>query len=216
MIRINVGCGCSPTSGWRNFDNSISLRLSKIKLLPSVLHKLRLVDGSQYKFIEFARNNDIEYGDATKGLPIPDGSCDVIYTSHMMEHLDRSEVKSFLNESYRILRPGGIMRIAIPDLLKQVSKYTRDSDADAFLEGMSLCAPRPRSFAHKLRIILVGTRHHQWMYDGESLVRILQKHGFTGAEIMPSGKTKIHNHESLDLKEREDESVYVEAFKPNE
>lgn len=87
-LRINVGCGQTSTPGWRNFDNSLSLRLSKIPLLPDLLHNVRVLEGSQYQFIQFARENDIEYGDATKGLPFQDESCDVLYSSHM---LDRSQ-----------------------------------------------------------------------------------------------------------------------------
>ena len=94
-LRINIGCGQTPTHGWRNFDNSLSLRLSKIPLLPDLLQKLGLIEDSQRQFIRFASENDIEYGDATEGLPIKDESVDVLYTSHMMEHLDKTRQKSF-------------------------------------------------------------------------------------------------------------------------
>ena len=52
------------------------------------------------------------------------------------------------------------------------------------------------------------------MYDGNSLSALLQKHGFIKADVMPVGKTKIHDYEPLDLQERASESVYVEAEKP--
>jgi hypothetical protein len=66
----------------------------------------------------------------------------------------------------------------------------------------------------RLRLPLVGTRHHQWMYDGASLCRLLQKHGFVNTAVMPGGQTTIPNYEPLDLWERAAESVYVEAQKP--
>jgi len=214
VMKINVGCGQTPTKGWRNFDNSLSLRLSKIPVLPDVLYKLRLLEKSQYQFIQFANENNIEYGDATKGLPVSAASCEVLYSSHMIEHLDRNEASKFLNESFRILRAGGIIRIAAPDIRRQVEKYLESEDADAFIEATLLCADRPRTFAQRLQLLLVGTRHHQWMYDGNSLIRLLQKHGFVNAEVMPAGQTKIHDHQMLDLHEKEDASVYVEAEKP--
>lgn len=124
MIRINIGCGQTPTKGWRNFDNSFSLRLSKIPFFPDILHRLRLLEGSQYQFIKFARENDISYGDATKGLPLPQESCEVVYSSHMLEHLDRNGADKFLKEVYHVLRPGGIIRIAVPDIKKQIAQYT--------------------------------------------------------------------------------------------
>lgn len=215
-MRINVGCGQTPTPGWRNFDNSPSLRLSGIPLLPELLLRLKLLEASQYSFIQFARNNNIEYGDAVKGLPMQDESADALYSSHMLEHLDRNEAGEFLKEAFRILRPGGIVRIAVPDIEKKIAIYNEAGDADAFLESTLLCVPRPRSFAERLRLLLVGTRHHQWMYDGNSLSRLLQRFGFVRAEAMPAGRTKIEDPEPLDLRERASESVYVEAEKPHE
>ncbi len=52
------------------------------------------------------------------------------------------------------------------------------------------------------------------MYDGRSLADLLMINGFVDAQIMPSGQTNIKDYGFLDLNEREDESVYVEAFKP--
>jgi len=215
MVRINIGCGQTPTNGWRNFDNSFSLRLSKIPFLPDILYRLRFLESSQYQFIRFARENVIEYGDATNGLPIPQESCDVLYSSHMLEHLDRNEADRFLKEAFRVLRKGGIIRIAVPDLKKQVVQYNQSGDADAFIEATHMCVPRPASLAQKIRLLLVGTRHHQWMYDGNSLSQLLQKHGFVEAGILLDGKTNIPEHEPLDLWERSSESVYVEAKKPS-
>ena len=196
-----------------NFDNSLSLRLARVPFLPEFLVKLKLLESSQYQFIRFARENDIAYGDATKGLPLQDETVDVLYSSHMLEHLDRNEASMFLKEAFRVLRPGGVIRIAVPDLKKQVKKYNEEGDADAFIEATYLCVPRPRSLAQKLRLLLVGPRNHQWMYDGNSLSRLVQKHGFIKAEVMPVGKTRIQDYEPLNLLERASESVYVEAEK---
>ena len=212
-LRVNVGCGQTPTPGWKNFDNSLSVRFARIPLLPDLLHKLRFLDTSQYQFIRCARENHIKYGDATKGLPIKGGSVDVVYSSHMLEHLDRNAADGFLKEAFRVLRPGGVIRIAVPDIKKQVAQYHESGDADAFVEATNLCVPRPRSLAQRLRLLLVGTRHHQWMYDGNSLSGLLQKHGFVKTEVLRAGQTRICNHAPLDLQERSSESVYVEAEK---
>jgi predicted SAM-dependent methyltransferase len=213
MLRINIGCGQTPTEGWRNFDNSFSLRLSKIPLLPIILHRLRFIDDSQYQFIKFASVNNIEYGDALKGLPLGDGSCEVVYSSHMLEHLDRSGSYKFLKEAHRLLHPDGVVRIAVPDIKKQIAKYNDSGAADIFVEGTHMCVPSPISLLQKIRLLLVGVRHHQWMYDGNSLSQLLQRHGFYETKIMPVGKTNIQEPEFLDLKERSSESVYVEARK---
>jgi predicted SAM-dependent methyltransferase len=216
MMRVNVGCGQNPTEGWRNFDNSLSLRLAKIPFLPALLYKARILEAPQYQFMLFARSNRIEYGDVAKRLPLSDGSVEVLYSSHMLEHLDREDTSLFLKEVRRVLCPGGIIRLAVPDIHKHVQQYIESGDADAFIAGTLLCHPYPRTIVHRLRILLVGTRHHQWMYDGVSLCRLLLAHGFVKVEIMQAGETKVLAPESLDLQERVSESVYVEAENPVE
>lgn len=71
-LRVNVGCGQTPTTGWRNFDNSPSLRISKIPMLPLILRSTGFVNKDQAKFIQFAREHFIEFGDIIKAfLSIP-------------------------------------------------------------------------------------------------------------------------------------------------
>lgn len=214
MIRVNVGCGQTPTEGWQNFDNSMSIRLAKVPLLVSLLAKLRLLKRSQLEFIEFIRGNAIEYADGAEKLPFATGSVDVVYSSHMLEHLDREEARGFLREARRVLKPGGIIRLAVPDLRGQVQGYLESNDADAFIAGTHLTQERPRTLAKRLRILFVGTRHHQWMYDGASLSRLLISEGFENASVVPAGASRIPDPGNLDLSERKDESVYVEAENP--
>jgi SAM-dependent methyltransferase len=49
-------------------------------------------------------------------LPLPGETFDAVYHSHVLEHLPRDEAPSFLSECFRLLKPGGVLRIAIPDL----------------------------------------------------------------------------------------------------
>jgi ubiquinone/menaquinone biosynthesis C-methylase UbiE len=182
-MRINLGCGKSPTEGWVNYDNSPRVRFR----------------------IGWGRNAHIRYANALR-LPHPDNSVDVIYSSHMLEHLDRSQANRFMREALRVLIPGGILRLAVPDLKKHVDAYCESGDADAFLERMLVCVPFDR-----LKTALVGPRHHLWMYDAKSLTALLTQAGFVRACSLPAGETIIPDPGALNLREREDESVYVEA-----
>ncbi|MEQ8880789.1 MAG: methyltransferase domain-containing protein, partial [Cyclobacteriaceae bacterium] len=66
--------------------------------------------------------------DVTKGLPLEDNDLDVVYHSHVLEHIPKAKVKAFLNECYRVLKPGGIIRIAVPDLEGIVRNYLKYLD----------------------------------------------------------------------------------------
>jgi predicted SAM-dependent methyltransferase len=214
MFRINVGCGQTPTKGWRNFDNSPSLLISKYLIIPKLLVKTGLLEESQYKFIQFARANAIEYADVTKRIPLPDSSVEVLYSSHMLEHLDRNEAKMFFSEAKRVLKKGGCIRLVLPDLNKLIAQYIKSNDADAFILKTLLTHNQPRTFVERLKLAMVGARNHQWMYDAPSLTRLLLSHGFEDIRIMGAGETSIKNPHGLNLFEREPESVYVEAIVP--
>ncbi len=54
--------------------------------------------------------------DLTQGIPFPDNSFTVVYHSHLLEHLPKSSAEPFLRECYRVLQPGGILRVVVPDL----------------------------------------------------------------------------------------------------
>ena len=43
---------------------------------------------------------------------------DIVYASHLFEHLTHRAATLFLTESYRTLKPEGVVRIAVPDLYK--------------------------------------------------------------------------------------------------
>ena len=214
-LRINIGCGQTPTAGWVNVDNSMSLRLAKLPLLASILHKVGLIGKQQIEFIEYARNNKITHGNAIKGLSLADHSVEVLYSSHMLEHLDCIGADMFIAEAFRLIKPGGIIRIAVPDIKKLVTKYAESEDADDFIKLTHTCVPSPRTLAQRLRFLFVGPRHHQWMYDGKSLSKLLEKHGFVHARAVPPGETRITDHGELNLQERHEASVYVEAEKPD-
>jgi len=64
------------------------------------------------------RSNSMEVTehDVRRGLPLHDRSFDVVYHSHIIEHMTPRDALTLLRECARVLRPGGIIRIATPDL----------------------------------------------------------------------------------------------------
>jgi predicted SAM-dependent methyltransferase len=132
----------------------------------------------------------------------------------MLEHLDSAEAALFFGEVHRVLKPGGIIRLAVPDLKRGMEKYMRDGDADEFVKSLYMGGCNLRRLSGKIRMLILGNRDHRWMYDGASLVRLLQASGFANATQLQPGETMIVSPEPLDLREREEESIYVEALQP--
>ena len=59
---------------------------------------------------------EVKAFDIRKPLPFENGTCDAVYASHVLEHLDRDEGRRLLRECRRVLKPGGVVRIVVPDL----------------------------------------------------------------------------------------------------
>jgi predicted SAM-dependent methyltransferase len=179
----------------------------------SLLSATGVVNQNQLRLSAIAAEKGIQWGDA-RHLPVSANSIEVLYTSHMLEHLDRTAAEDFLRDATRVLVPGGHIRIAVPDLRRRVDKYLADGDADKFLDSMYLAVPTPRGIFRKLKYLVVGARHHAWMYDEVSLSKLLVAAGFKEVVSLPAGSTNIPDPGPLDLRQREDDSVYVEARWP--
>lgn len=70
--------------------------------------------GTDWRHIDMADYPHIDSHDVTK-LPYVDGAVDLIYSSHLIAYFDREEIIPILQEWERVLRPGGILRLATPD-----------------------------------------------------------------------------------------------------
>lgn len=212
-IKLNIGCGNTPTNGWLNMDNSPAIKLANSPLKYRIAKTLGLLNHRQIENIEWNKLNAVKFADATRPLPLKDSSVECIYTSHMFEHLSRTGAKNFLKEARRVLKNGGVLRISVPDLRIAIEEYLQFRDADAFMKGILVQAPPISTMKQKISLIVTGYRHHQWMYDGESLSRLLKEAEFSKVEICKSGNTNILNPGDLNLNEREEQSVFVEGVK---
>lgn len=211
---INLGCGITPTKGYINFDNSLAVRLARLpEPMIDGLRTFKLINQRNYEFIQFCKSSNIRFCNAVKRIPLPDSSVDLVYSSHMIEHLDRNEVQSLLGEIWRVLNRNGILRLAIPGLRQKVDQYKSEGDADAFIKSLHTCVEKPKSISSRLRYAFIGPRHHHWMYDEASICDLIRKFGFRAPIICAPGETTIEHPDNLNLSERVEESIYVEARK---
>lgn len=218
-IRVNIGCGKTPIEGWLNFDSSPSVWLAGIPF-STMVSGIGLASGllrkEQAEYIRFCRENCVRYGDALRRLPLASNSCEVVYSSHVLEHLmPRDEAPRFLRETLRILAPGGRIRLAVPDLDMLVDNYLSRRDPDNFLSSLHILGQSGVTGLKRINQIVSRDRSlHRWHYNRDSLTRLLVACGFADCQSFPPGETGIPSPGSLNLRERAWESLYVEAVKP--
>jgi len=74
-----------------------------------------------------AEKNYVE-ADLTNGIPFEDNSCDGIFLSHFIEHLDAQQAVQLVKECKRVLMPGGVILASVPDATYFKSVYPRDKN----------------------------------------------------------------------------------------
>jgi SAM-dependent methyltransferase len=201
---VNIGCGLSIAPGWINIDNSPNARLAKFQLLRWMLWKVGLLSDFHYKV---AWPDSILIHDARKKLPFAASSIDYVYTSHFLEHNSLDDARKIVSNVFRILKPGGVLRVVVPDLALGARQYLdalqmNPSDSDAareFLDWMQLGYPGVRD-------------PHLWMYDAPSLISILTDTGFVNVTVCDFKKGRVPDCDILDS--RPNDSLHVEAEKP--
>lgn len=146
--------------------------------------------------------------DLRRGLPFPDGSAEVIFAEHVIEHLSRDDGLRLLCECQRVLADGGVLRLSTPDLGKYLRSYCTDR---AFLRS----SPVPPGLVTASDIVNRAMRDHGhlWSYDEELLRLLLEQAGFREVTRESFGISSHKRMNGIDLAEREEESIYVEAAK---
>jgi predicted SAM-dependent methyltransferase len=101
-------------------------------------------------------------------LPVADGSATLVYASHVLEHFGRTEYKAVLEEWFRVLAPGGILRLAVPDFAACAALYYESglSDRISGLIGLLVGGQRDSNDFHKM------------VFDEQSLRQDLMETGF--------------------------------------
>ena len=193
-IKLNLGCGAVRPTGWVNTDSSLNAHLQRMPVVGRLVQKV-------FKTVEYNSNN-LVYMNLNKRWPYSDGSVDIVYASHLFEHLTLAAAELFLNEAYRCLKPGGIIRLVVPDLYKickrYISEYENNGQANPSEFIMwAINMHREGQYGSKIgwarKMILEwqGYPHqHKFMYDEKSLSAKLKQHGFREILSLSYGESR--------------------------
>lgn len=179
-VKLHVGCGTLYKDGWINIDNNSDNNIAKLDI-----------------------NHDL-----STGLPFDENSIDYMYNEHFIEHLSREDGLKFMQECHRVLKIGGILRIACPDLDQVIRGYVnndwRDSDwvktynCDWIESGCQMINVSLNEFPWG----------HKYVYNKPELISQLAKAGFTIDNIVEASYSESEYKELRDIDTRIDSMIF--------
>ena len=181
LLMTKLHVGC----GWRDFGDDWT-------------H----IDGGEYPHIQYF---------SVRLETFPDNHADVIYASHVFEYFDREEGLEVLNEWHRVLKPNGILRLAVPDFSAMTSLYQKGE-----VKLDQILGPLYGKMKMSSKVI-----YHKTVYDYESLESILKESNFVNVSRYDWRETEHAHHDDhsqayiphMDKENGTLISLNVEAFK---
>jgi SAM-dependent methyltransferase len=200
-VRVNLGSSLVVADGWLHIDGSLSALLAGA---PDPVLKLSYRFStvqqwySQSEYLDILNHHIFIFHNLAYGIPLSDDSVELIYTSHLLEHLFRDDAIQLLSECWRVLKSGGRIRICVPDLAHVMALYNLGQKRKAL-----------SYFFADSHVGALG--RHQYLYDFETLNELLTSTRF--AQITRCAFREGAMPDIALLDNRPEETLYVEAVK---
>lgn len=225
--KLHLGSGNNTPKGWIHVDGSWSAKLAKHPLLQKNFRAFQLLPQN---ILDTPWSRDIVIHDLTQPLPFSNSSFSAIYSSHTLEHLYHQDAKCLLTECHRVMKKGGIIRIVVPDLesialeyigrsryAKDNNKFAQETPGDRMQYRLMLrdhAQPKGRLLV-KIYNTIKDYNTHKWMYDKQSLKKILKDTGFKNIRQRKYLASEIKNIKEIEKPERiiDGVGICIEATK---
>ncbi len=210
--KLNLGCGPVQPDGWVNIDASNrAILASRFSAVDRLLVRMGALPPTEF-------GPQVTIHDLLKPLPYADDSVSCIYSGELWEHFRYGDAARLTRECFRVLAPGGVFRLCVPDGAEFWRRYLE-------IYQQQMAQPRDRRDAEPLRAHVGMYFHdiatsrtwlgsightHKWQFDEVQLVELLETCGFGDVARAPFRRSRIPD---VRLVESSD-FLIVEGVKP--
>jgi predicted SAM-dependent methyltransferase len=211
-LKLNLGCGPIQAATWVNVDGSNRAWLaSRLPWLDRLIVALRLVAPTEF-------GAETLYANLLRPFPWKDNDVEAIYMGEILEHFTQEEGKRVLRECYRVLKPGGVLRIRVPDNAHFWKTYIENYESTKQKTRGEWCLTHTRWTAMYFQDICVRRprlwqsmgHYHKWAYDEISLILMVESLGFQNVERKTFHQSRIPHVEEVEMTDM----LIVEAVCP--
>ena len=196
-LKLHLGAGGDIKAGWVNLD---------LAFKPSPKRR-RARSDPETALVEY---------DLRRGLPLPEGSCEYIYSSHFFEHLEYRNGLRLMRDCHRALRPGGVFRVALPTFKGLFSRYLQSDEESGLSPALSKqilkllpdLEPGTERMVDWVNYGVYQRGEHRYIYDENKVVLLLRGIGYGSVE-----ESRYEEGMDPDTEARRKYSFYVQAVK---
>jgi predicted SAM-dependent methyltransferase len=210
--KVNLGCGPVQPDGWINIDGSNRARLAAwLPWLDRLLTRVRLLPPTEF-------GPQVTIHNLFKPLQFRSNTVACIYAGEVWEHFEYPDAVRLTGECFRVLAPGGVLRVCVPDGPEFWAKYLE-------LFNQEIAKPKGERSARSLRDHVamyfreICTRKrfwgsmghtHKWQFDEIQLTELFESQGFVSVARMPYHEGRIPDVASVERSP----FLIVEGVKP--
>ena len=198
--RLELGAFDRVHDGWLSTDITPHLLVARVPGLPWLLHRAGMISDERYLTHRSGAFRQVRYLDLSRRFRFPDDYFECVYSSHVLEHLHPDAAEHCIREIHRILAPGGIVRVVVPNLDGLVARYD-PADPEPFLYGL---------YQGRGSATVDSSERHWWHYNAGSLEALLRRAGFTEIRQYGYREGRMPDVETVDNREG---SLFMEAVK---
>lgn len=140
--------------------------------------------------------------DLKNGIPLPDNSVNEVYCSHLLEHIPYTGLIKFLLEINRVLKPGGLFKVAVPNARIYIESYVLKKPVSSEIILYQPAIVNTGSSMDYINYIAYMAGSHSYMFDEENLINTLKLGKFSIVDCRDF-------ETDLDIQTRHAESIYA-------